>query len=188
MSIISEELAKAYSKSLRYRSAAEPTIDLDSLSQTRPLMLVFMRHLGCTFAREALAELAAVEAEVLEAGAIPIVVAMSPKTELADVANKYGLRHSLLISDPDRKLYQRFGLGLCSIGKLFSWNVLARALYAAIVKGYGIGVPRGHCLQMPGVIVLYRGVVQRTFRHDTVADRPEYRKLIEGISSGADHE
>jgi hypothetical protein len=58
------------------------------------------------------------------------------------------------VSDPDRSLYLGFGLARASLGQLLrprAWRDSVRAL----LKGHGIGRPRGgDVLQMPGAFLV----------------------------------
>ncbi|MCL7927899.1 MAG: hypothetical protein M8841_08945, partial [marine benthic group bacterium] len=49
---------------------------LDSLSRERPLLLVFLRHLGCTFCREAATDVSVQREAIEREGVTPAFVGM----------------------------------------------------------------------------------------------------------------
>jgi hypothetical protein len=60
---------------------------------------------------------------------------------------------------------------------LFGWNVWLRGFEAGVLKRHGLGMLKGDGFQMPGVFLLADGELQRSFRHRTAADRPDYEAI-----------
>lgn len=152
-------------------------------SREQPQFLVFLRHFGCTFCREALADLAAMNARLQEAGTRLVLVHMSEENEACELFDRYGLEGVTSISDPDRVLYRAFALRRGSPTQLLGWSVWKRGWDAGVKQGHGIGWLRGDAAQMPGAFVVSRGHVVAQFVHETAADRPDYVVLAE---EGAD--
>ncbi len=155
---------------------------LESLTQDRPLLLVFLRHLGCTFCREAAADVAKQRAAIEREGIIPAFVGMADEKVLGEFLEAYGLGDLPRFADPDRALYRAFGLTRGGLRQLAGPQVLRRGLAAAAPAwlgggGHGAGTLRGDGLQMPGVFLLHRGKVIGGYRHRTAADRPDYSSL-----------
>jgi peroxiredoxin len=155
---------------------------LEYLSRERPVLLVFLRHLGCTFCREAAADVAAQRAAIEREGVTPAFVAMSGEPDLADFLAAHGLGDLPRFSDPDRELYAAFGLGRGTLRQLLGGNVVRRGLAASAPRwlagqGHGVGRLAGDGLQMPGVVLIHRGRVIGAYRHETAADRPDYGSL-----------
>ncbi|MEM7205288.1 MAG: SelL-related redox protein [Planctomycetota bacterium] len=157
--------------------------DLLEASRRQPQFLVFLRHFGCTFCREALADLAAINERLRAAGTRLVLVHMSTENEARDLFNKYGLQEVTGISDPDRVLYRAFALRRGSPTQLLGWSVWKRGWEAGVRQGHGIGWLRGDAAQMPGAFVVSRGHVVAQFIHETAADRPDYVVVAE---QGAD--
>jgi hypothetical protein len=54
-----------------------------------------------------------------------------------------------------------------------------------VLAGHRIGRVVGDGMQMPGVFLVYRGQIIRSFRHKTIADRPDYVALAShGLTLG----
>lgn len=66
------------------------------------------------------------------------------------------------VSDPERELYDAFGLGRGSLRQMFGPSVWRRGL-EAFVKGHRIGLPVGDPWVMPGMVLVRDGRV--TWRH-----------------------
>jgi len=155
---------------------------LDALSRERPLLLLFLRHLGCTFCREAASDVSVQREAIEREGVTPAFVGMMEESALGEFLEAYGLGDLPRFADPDRELYRAFGLRRGSPRQLFGPRVWKRGLAAAAPSwlgggGHGLGALQGDGLQMPGVFLLHEGRVVGGYRHETVADRPDYREL-----------
>jgi peroxiredoxin len=150
--------------------------DLAEIAEKSPVLLVFLRHAGCTFCRETLSELSGARASVEQAGARIILVHQSSGAAMHKLLSKYGLEDIDMVRDYDRTLYRAFGLRRGSLGQLLGGRVCARGALA-LAHGHGAGYFDGDPLMMPGVFLVHRDRVLRAFYHRTVADRPDYRQI-----------
>jgi alkyl-hydroperoxide reductase/thiol specific antioxidant family protein len=148
--------------------------NLAELSERSPVLLVFLRHLGCVFCRETLADIASRQEFLKERNIRPVLAHMGQEEDAAGIFRKYGLVDALRVSDPSQDLYRAFGLERGRLWQIFSPVVLWRMLVAGLFRGHGAGMPVGDAFQMPGVFLLHRGKVIMDFRHETIAARPDY--------------
>lgn len=148
---------------------------LAELSRRQPVLVVFLRHSGCTFCREALSDIAEHRTSIEEQGATIALVHMG-QSEPVDLLNKYSLNDLHCFRDPNCVLYDAFGLQLGGFRALFGIKVWWRGFWAWI-SGHGIGPLEGNGFRMPGVFLIQRGKVLRAFKHLTAADRPDYVEL-----------
>lgn len=151
---------------------------LAELSCHQPVLAVFLRHAGCTFCREALADLSARRAEIERNGARIALVHMGTPESFAAFAGRYGLGDVPAISDPGRRLYRGIGLRRGTLSQLFGWSVWWRGA-RSFFSGHRAGKLQGDGRQMPGAILIRDGRVVRRFIHATAADRPDYVELCE---------
>src|SRR5512134_2772778 len=91
-----------------------PDSPLRGLAAETPALVVFLRSFGCTFCREAMADIAAVASAIRDAGAAIAVVHGGTPDEAGPWLAKYGLQDVTQISDPDLAHYRAFGLGRTS--------------------------------------------------------------------------
>lgn len=145
-------------------------------SRERALLVVFLRHLGCTFCREALSDLADRRERLAEEGVGVVLVHMASEEDAAAFFDRYGLGGAERVSDPERVLYRAFGLQRGRFLQLFGPRVAVRGLRAAI-DGHRVGRLVGNGFQMPGVFLVRDGRIERAFRHRTAGDRPDYDEL-----------
>jgi hypothetical protein len=150
---------------------------VDSLSKDQPVLLVFLRHFGCTFCREALADLRVQRSRLEGAGVRIALVHMSPGAEAAEFFARYGLDDVSRFSDPGRGLYRRFELRRGDWVQLFGFPVWLRGARAIVADGHGLGPLAGDGFQMPGAFLVLNGKIVREHRHETAASRPDYCKL-----------
>lgn len=146
-------------------------------SRRHPTLVVFLRHFGCTYCREAVADVAKLRAEIEADGTKVLFVHTATPAEADEFFPQYGLADVPRISDPDAVLYRAFGLRRGTPWQFFGPKSAARFPAAGIAAGHGIGTPVGDPLRMPGVFLIHNGDVLREFRHESVADRPDYRDL-----------
>jgi peroxiredoxin len=161
------------------RADSEPGPSLAELSDRQPLLIVFLRHFGCTFCREAVADVAARRGEIDRMGAKVVFVHMSPNDSAAGFFERHGFPDAHWISDPERTLYRAFGLRQGTAAQILNWRVWTRGFLAAFRDGHGIGSLEGDGLQMPGAFVLAGRTIRNAFVHRTPADRPDYLGLID---------
>ena len=149
---------------------------LREVCEERPILVLLVRHSGCTFCKEALSDLAAQREAIEREGLTIAVVSMSESESLAKAAAAVCLGDIHLVSDPDRDLYRALELGRGSFGQLFGPSVWWRGMVATI-RGHLIGGLDGDGFQMPGAFVLHKSEIVRAYRHQTAADRPDLGAL-----------
>jgi len=153
------------------------------LSRRRPLMLVFLRHSGCTFCREALSDVSAQRARIEASGADIALVHMGQQ-EPDELLERYGLSDLPRFRDPQCVLYDTFGLRTGNPLQLFGPGVWWRAV-RAWRRGHGIGSLDGDGFRLGGVFVVRRGKVILARRLTSAADRPDYALLAEELAAAA---
>lgn len=146
-------------------------------SRRAPVLLVFLRHLGCTFCRQALADLAKQRTSIERAGSQIILVHMSEPEKATRFFSEYNLADLPHVSDPSQSLYRAMRLPRGSLLQLFGPKVFLKGLRAFLFGGHRVGRPEGDGFQLPGVFLIENGKVVREFRHKDAADRPEYADL-----------
>lgn len=145
-------------------------------SAERPLLLVFLRHFGCTFCKEALADLAAARGAIEAGGTALVLVHLARPEQARPHLERYGLGGCLTVADPGQELYRAFRLRRGHLGQLLGWDVIRRG-FEAMGAGHGVGPLLGDGLQLPGVFLVWRGEVVQEFRHRHAGERPAYEDL-----------
>ena len=156
---------------------------LDELAALRPQLVVFLRHAGCTFCREALADLAD-QREEIEAGGCGIVLVHMGDNERDEfLFDAYGLADIPRFADPECRLYRLFGLDMGRFSELLGPMVWLRGFTASLINGHGFGRLRGNGFQMPGVYLYHHGQISGGFQHSRSSDRPNYAALARQFSA-----
>ncbi|QDT54688.1 AhpC/TSA family protein [Caulifigura coniformis] len=158
-----------------FRSVSGRT--LQDISDEKPTLLVFLRHAGCTFCREALADLHARLGEIEALGSQVAIVYQESPEGMRPLIEKNDLARVEQFSDPDRSLYEAFQLQLGRVRQLFNFKTLVRGFQAAITSGHGFGAVTSNVYQLPGAFLVHRGRVLREFRHQSASDRPNYSEM-----------
>lgn len=157
----------------------ESSATLLALAQASPVLLVFLRHFGCSFCRKAISDVAVLAPTLRERNARPVFVHLgTPEIAQAHFAY-YGIPEVERIHDPDARTYREFGLGREHPARSL---INRKVLWGWFIRGdifrYGIGKIETDGHQMPGVFFLRDGKIIRTFRHSNTSDQPDYLKLI----------
>lgn len=147
---------------------------LFELSRQQDLLIVCLRHAGCTYCREALDDLARQMPAIRAAQVRPIVVHMGTVEQGEALVRKYGLDEIDHVSDPERRVYRGLELRLGTLSQLLGVRTFWRALVGGTVFRFGFGRFVGNGLQMPGAFVVRDGRIVKAFRHESPSDRPDY--------------
>jgi hypothetical protein len=152
---------------------------LAELSRRGPVLVVCLRHFGCTFCRQALADLARLQGELQTAGVrLALVHLADTDASAATFIGRYGVSDAHRIADPDMELYRALGLKRTSLGRIFlNWRVWTRGKDAALREGHWVGKLVGDGLRLGGAFLLRAGQVEQAYRNADVADKPDYRGL-----------
>ncbi|WP_039947772.1 SelL-related redox protein [Leptospira fainei] len=140
----------------------------------KPSLLIFLRHLGCIFCRETVADLRLM-AESMPA--FPPVLFIYP--DMARDGEEFFQRfwpEASAIADPKTILFRLAELHDGGFLELAGPEVWVSAL-RAVTKGNFYGVQGQHLLQMPGAFLVLKDRIlwKHTYRH--IGDHPDWTKL-----------
>jgi hypothetical protein len=139
---------------------------LGALSERKPTMIVFTRHLGCPFCREVL--------KILAARRTLALVHMATEAQAAPFFASFGLGDLPRFSDPKKRLYAAFGLKQMRLIEFFTPRFWLKGV--ALAQRNGMGLPVGDVFQLAGAFVIFQGrIVQaiRTTRSSEVHELPK---------------
>ena len=154
---------------------------LNALVGGAPALLVFLRHSGCTFCRQTLADLGRVWADLRSRGVAVVVVHHSSEESMAPLLERYGLADVPVVHDPQRRLYRHFGLEAGSWWQVAGPLVLLKSVYSVFWQWHGMWRPDGHARQLPGVFAVSGHAVREAFYHRRSSDRPDLAWLAERV-------
>lgn len=154
--------------------------NLYDYSKEQPVLLVFLRHFGCVFCKEAMRDLAAQRTAIEKLGGEIIFVHMA-NNEIADkYFNEFDLSGVKHISDPEKVHYQSFGLRKGSFTQLYGLSTWFRG-FAPENKDNKLEISKslGDATQMPGIFHILDGKILESYIHKVASDKPDYLHLIE---------
>jgi hypothetical protein len=158
----------------------ESGANLLALAETSPVLLVFLRHFGCSFCRQAISDVADLRGELDKRGVRPVFVHLGTPERAKPFFDYYGIGDVERVSDPEAAVYR---LPLFALPRmhpaltLFQASVWMGWLKGAIFK-HGIGAIKEDGHQMQGIFFLKGPKIVRQFRYKTIADEPDYLKLV----------
>ena len=171
-------LAQKISSHLLLEMTTNQGKNLKELSDQQPILLVFLRHFGCTFCREALYEIANKRANIEKGGTKLVFVHMTKDQIAEQYFERYQLSNVEHIGDPNCQYYKAFGLTKGSFNQLFGLQSWIRGFSAGIVRQHWVGKQLGDGFQMPGVFIIQHSEIRERFVHKLASDRPDYERLV----------
>lgn len=158
-------------------------VQLASLWAEKPLLLAFTRHFGCTQCKEMLDELVSGKERIAEAGlALAVITQGTPETTAAFA--KIFAPGLLVLSDPERKAYQAYGLERGNVFQTALNFRVWKAVAEARQKGFFLEPPPAgqDAMQMSGTFIISQeGRIELPYYYDNIADHPPLDLLLSGV-------
>jgi len=152
---------------------------LFDLSHEKTVLLVFLRHFGCIFCRQALKEIGEKKEFFKSNNTEVVFVHMSDMTEANSYFDEFDLGGTRAVSDPETKIYGLFGLVKGSFTQLYGLSVWAKGVKAATMEGLSFSSQQiGDSFQMPGIFVIFNGEFKYSYYHRKISDKPDYTSII----------
>jgi thiol-disulfide isomerase/thioredoxin len=151
-----------------------------TLAEESPVLLVFLRHFGCSFCRMTIAQIGELRGELAARGVRPVFVHLGTSEIAKAHFDFYGLSDVERIDDPEAAIYRCpvFGLGQKSPW----WQLVNPVVWFGWLRGaifkFGIGKIQGDGSQMPGVFFLKGPKIVRKFIYRNISDQPKWLKLV----------
>jgi peroxiredoxin len=150
------------------------------LAEASPVLLIFLRHFGCSFCRQAISDISDIKDELGRRGVRPVFVHLGTPERAKPFFDYYGIGDVELVSDPAAAVYR---LPMFGLPRINPWRTLIQpSVWVGWLKGaifkHGIGAIKEDGEQMQGIFFLKGREIVRQFRYRTIADEPDYLKLI----------
>jgi hypothetical protein len=145
-----------------------------------PVLLIFLRHFGCSFCRQTLDDVSRIRTQIEGQGVRPVFVHLGSPERAKPYFDYYQLSDIERVSDPEASLYAKpvFALPRKNVFSQFLVPSVWAAWFKGAIRKHGIGMIREDADQMPGIFYLRNREIVRAFRYKTIADEPDYLKLI----------
>lgn len=151
-----------------------------SLVEESPVLLIFLRHFGCSFCRMTISQIGELQGELRARGVRPVFVHLGTPDVARAHFDFYGLSDVERIHDPEAVIYRNPAFGL---GRVNPWRHLVNPvvwfgwLNGSVLR-HGIGKIETDGHQMPGVFFLQGPKIVRKFIYRNISDQPKWLKLI----------
>jgi peroxiredoxin len=158
----------------------ESGVSLLALAESSPVLLIFLRHFGCSFCRQAISDVSDLRGELDKRGVRPVFVHLGTPERAKPFFEYYGIGDVERVSDPEAKVYQD---PVFAISRMHpALTLFQPAVWAGWFKGalfkHGIGAIKEDGKQMQAIFFLKGPKIVREFRYKTIADEPHYLKLV----------
>ena len=143
-------------------------------------LVVFLRHSGCTFCREAIADLDAAGVDLASRDVRVLLIPPGPTDRDKLLAGTSHLSDAVVLADPANVLASDHALQQGGFGELFGTKVWGPGARACLIDGHGVGMLDGNGFQLPGLFLYDDGDQVAAYRHATAHDRPNYVAFASG--------
>jgi len=150
---------------------------IEQISHEQPVLLVFLRHFGCTFCKESLSYIRQQRDRIEGDGTRIVFVHMATPKRGDEYFRSYGFEDFEQISDPGQRLYQLFKFTRASFGQVFGLSVMWRGIKAGLFGRHGVGRIEGDSFQLPGLALVVHGMVVKVHRYKSASEVPDYVRL-----------
>jgi hypothetical protein len=150
------------------------------LAAASPVLLLFLRHFGCSFCRRTISDIAQLTPELARRGVQPVFVHLGPCEIARAHFDYYGLGSVERIHDPTASLYRHPAFAVprkSLLGQVLNPRVWVGWLNGTVFR-HGIGTIQGDGQQMPALFLLNGPAILRRYHYRTIADQPDYLKLV----------
>ena len=158
----------------------ESGANLLRLTEDSPVLLIFLRHFGCSFCRRTISDIADLRADLESRRVRPVFVHLGTPERAKPYFDYYGIENVERVSDPDGEIYHHPIFALGRVHPL--WSLVTPKVWMGWLKGsifkHGIGAIKEDGHQMPGLFFLKGPKIVRRFYYRTIADEPDYLKLV----------
>lgn len=155
---------------------------LGEISEHETLLLVFLRHSGCTFCRETLSNLDQLEKEIHTLKVCIVLVHMSKSLS---IESKAAFKH-YSVSNPSASYYKAFALPRGRLSQLFGLRVSMKGVLS-FFKGHGIGPLEGDGFQLPGYFLAQKRKITPLYFPKDAADIPDNQHLMRLLNERVTH-
>ncbi|WP_298867241.1 peroxiredoxin-like family protein [uncultured Gimesia sp.] len=151
---------------------------LNELSEDRRLLVVFLRHGGCPFCRQVLAQLQELSKQIAAQNMQLAIVHMMDDSQADKLLARYQLQDVHHFSDPDRKLYQLFQIKRGNLAETFGPAIWWSGFKTTILSGFFPGIPGKDLHQLGAALILDKGKVVASHFSKNSADLPDWNQLL----------
>ena len=158
-------------------------VELHTLWQERPAVIVWLRHYGCLFCKEQAADMWNRRADFDEAG-VTLAFIGNGEARYAQNFSEEFVPGATVLSDPELHTYSVIGAKRGWL-RTFGPQVLA-GFFRASAHGYMVGRIRGHATQQGGALVINRnGTVAWRYVSKQAGDHPPIDDVLAAAAAGA---
>ncbi|MFT4663968.1 MAG: peroxiredoxin [Polaribacter sp.] len=152
---------------------------LKDLSTKKPVFLVFLRHFGCVFCKEALSDLSEMLDTIRNKNIHLVVVHMATNDLAEKYFSTYKLEDVSHVSDPNMRYYQDFGLAKGRFSQLYGLSTWIRGM-SVKNKPHKLELAKqlGDVTQMPGIFTLFKNEIIESYIHRRASELPDYEGLL----------
>jgi peroxiredoxin len=157
-----------------YTSSGE---SISALSYRSPVLVVFLRHTGCPFCREALSVINENKQRIEQRGTRIVLVTMNEPASLEPLLQQNNLRDVDYVADTDRMWYRMFGLKRGSLSQIAGLSLWWKFFSVVVLKRHGVGWTEADAFQLPGAFLVHKGRIVRQHFAMHAADHPDFVEL-----------
>jgi hypothetical protein len=161
---------------LNFSLVGESSKNLWTLSFEKKCVLVFLRHFGCLFCKNMVANIFLEKDWLKQQRYHTVFIHQSDPLVSKEFFKQFGFESYLEISDPYRSCYKAFEIGSANLFHLLN----PKAIYGAwdsYQQGHRMSEADGNVWQMPGLVILHEGEILKRHQFSHVGEMPSIRNV-----------
>lgn len=151
---------------------------LAALSNESPVLVVFLRHGGCPFCRQVLAQLQVLSSQLAERGMQLAIIHMMDPEQADSLLSRYDLQEAHSFSDPQRKLYELFQVKRGNLSETIGPAIWWPGFKTTILSGHLPGIPGKDIQQLGAALILDKNRIISSYFSQNSADLPDWDQLL----------
>ena len=157
--------------------------NLLKLSEEYSVLLIFLRHFGCSFCRDTLLRIAELRKGIENKDIKIVLVNMYENETAEDILAEYHLEDIDYVADEESLLYKTFKLRRATLSQFISLKVFINILKSLFKKKVHITAGESaDTFQMPGIFLIKNGNIIQQYNYTNIADTPPILEIIRDAS------
>jgi hypothetical protein len=154
----------------------ESSKNLWTLSFEKKCLMVFLRHFGCLFCKNMIADISMEKEWLKQQGYHIVFVHQSDPSVSKEFFKQFGLESYFEISDPYRTCYKSFEIGSANALHLLNPQAIYGA-WESYLQGHRMSEKDGNIWQMPGLLILHEGDILKRHQFKHIGEIPNIRNF-----------
>ena len=157
--------------------------DITTLSQDRPVLLVFLPHDASPFFEDIIVSICQQRQDIEQRGAHLVLIRPSRSERIMGFLRKVGLADEEYVNDTDYTMYNTFNLRRATLGQIFGLQSWRQGWVSSSLAQTNLDELVSKGFRMPGAFLIYQGELRKSYHYERSDDHPNYGLLADSSNN-----